>query len=136
MTTLALIFTLSAIGISETAYLIRTRVAAKKPFCVIGEDCAKVLTSRYSKILFVPNDILGFLFYVAICIASALLAIGVPPADLWSLALKILVGTGSAALLFLMVLQWKVIKAWCFWCVTSAITFWLMGIILLLSPMT
>ncbi|MEK7081962.1 MAG: vitamin K epoxide reductase family protein [Patescibacteria group bacterium] len=53
MTALALLFTLSAVGISETVYLIRKRLAAEKPICPIGENCALVLTSRWSKIFII-----------------------------------------------------------------------------------
>src|SRR3989344_3961588 len=91
MTTFALLFTLSAIGISETMYLIRTRIAAEEPVCPIGEGCATVLTSKYSKIFIIPNDILGLLAYVVISFIAALLVIGVG-VSFWSVVIKILVG--------------------------------------------
>ena len=57
-------FALSIIGVSETAYLIRKRMLAEAPVCPIGGGCEMVLTSKYNKIFFVPNDMLGFLSYV------------------------------------------------------------------------
>ena len=131
MTSLTLIFTLSAIGISETVYLIRKRISAQAPICPIGEGCATVLTSRWSKILIVPNDVMGFLAYIAIAVISALLLIEVEPMTLWDSALKILVGLASLASIFFTYLQAKVIKAWCFWCLMSASTIWLMAIIII-----
>ena len=133
MTTFALLFTLSAIGISETVYLIRTRIAAEQPVCPIGEGCATVLTSKYSKIFVIPNDILGLLAYMVISFIAALLVIGVEPISLWSLLLKILIGIATLISLFFTYLQWREIRAWCFWCLMSAFTIWLMGIIIILS---
>ena len=132
MTTFALLFTLSAIGISETVYLIRTRIAAEEPVCPIGEGCATVLTSKYSKIFIIPNDILGLLAYVVISFIAALLVIGVG-VSFWSVVIKILVGLASLVSLFFTYLQWREIRAWCFWCLMSAFTIWLMALIIILS---
>jgi uncharacterized membrane protein len=133
MTSFALLFTLSAIGISETVYLIRKRIAAEQPICPIGGGCATVLTSKYSRLFIVPNDILGLLAYVAISFLAAFLVIGVEPMELWSFALALLVGMSTLMSIFLTYLQWQVIKAWCFWCLMSAFTIWVMGIIILVS---
>lgn len=133
MTALALIFTLSAIGISEVVYLVRKRIASERPVCPIGGGCETVLSSKYNKIFFIPNDILGLLAYITISIIAAFLVIGVEPLSFWIIAIKILVGIASLVSLVLTYLQWRVIHAWCFWCVMSAFTIWLMGIILLVS---
>jgi len=132
MTTFALLFTLSAIGISETVYLIRTRIAAEQPVCPIGEGCATVLTSKYSKIFIIPNDILGLLAYVVISVIAALLVIEVN-VSFWGVVIKILIGFASLVSLFFTYLQWREIRAWCFWCLMSAFTIWLMAIIIILS---
>lgn len=134
MTSFALLFTLSAIGISEMVYLIRKRLASEKPFCVIGESCEVVLKSKYSKIFIIPNDVLALSNGLIIAVIAAFLVIGVEPLAIWTLILKILVLIASLLSLFFTYLQWQVIKAWCFWCVMSACTIWLMGIIILLSP--
>ena len=133
MTSLALIFTLSAIGISETVYLIRKRVSDEKPFCPIGGGCATVLTGNYSKLFIIPNDVLGLFSYIAISFAAAFLVIGIQPIFLWDLIIKILVAIASIMSIFLTYLQWRVIRVWCFWCLMSALTIWLMGIIVLIS---
>lgn len=133
MTSFALLFTLAAIGISETSYLIRKRIAAERPVCLIGENCAAVLGSRWNKLFIIPNDILGLLFYIAVSIIAGLLVIGVEPLYLWELILNASVFFGSILSVYLFYLQWKVIKEWCFWCVMSAITIWLMGVILVFS---
>jgi len=133
MTSLALLFTLSAIGISETVYLVRKRIASEKPICPIGGGCVTVLASKYSNMLLIPNDVLGLLSYVTISFIAAFLVIGVGPMFVWNSALKILVAAASLMSIFLTYLQWRVIRAWCFWCLMSAFTVWLMGIIILAS---
>ena len=133
MTALALLFTLAAIGISETMYLIRKRTAAEEPLCFIGEDCTVVLSSKYRKIFLVPNDVLGLLAYVVIAILAALLVIGVGPLNFLKNALTIMITVASVVSLFFTYLQWRVLRAWCFWCLMSAFTIWLMGIIILVS---
>jgi len=133
MTAFALLFTICAIGISETSYLIKKRIALEKPICIIGQDCAQVLSSAYNKIFFgIPNDILGLLFYIMGAGITAFLVIGIQPMWFWSMLFKIMIILGSLLSLFFIYLQWKVIKAWCFWCVMSACTIWLMGIIILI----
>lgn len=133
MTALALIFTFSAIGISETVYLIRKRVASEKPVCPIGGGCEIVLKSRYNKLFLIPNDVLGLLAYIVISIISAFLVIEVGPMSFWTLALQVLVATASIMSVIFTYLQWRVIRAWCFWCLMSAFTIWLMAVTMLIS---
>jgi len=133
MTPFALLFTLSAVGISETVYLIRKRIAVEKPVCPIGEDCAIVLSSKYSKIFIIPNDILGLSAYIVISFTAAFLVIEIEPIGLWNLILNLLVALSALMSIFFTYLQWKVIGAWCFWCLMSAFTIWLMGIIIIVS---
>lgn len=133
MTSFALLFTLSAIGISETVYLIRKRIASEKPICPIGEGCATVLASKYSNMFIIPNDVLGLLSYIIISSIAAFLVIGVEPIFLWNFAIKISVLVASLMSIFFTYLQWQVIHTWCFWCLMSAFTIWLMGIIILTS---
>src|SRR6185369_11997137 len=130
MTTLALLFTISSIGISEAFFLVRKRLASDAPICPIGGNCEVVLTSKYNRIFFIHNDILGLFAYIIISIIAAFLMIGVPPLPLWSFAIKILIGIASIVSLIFTYLQWRVIHAWCFWCLMSASTIWLMAIII------
>lgn len=133
MTAISLLFTLSAIGISETIYLVRKRRAHEAPVCPIGEGCAVVLNSKYNKLFFISNDVLGFLAYILLCILSAFLVIEVEPLRFFNILFKIMVFSASLISVFFTYLQWKVLKTWCFWCLMSACTIWLMGIIILVS---
>lgn len=135
MTFHALLFTLAAIGISETVYLIRKRMAQEKPVCILGEDCQRVLESKYNKISGIHNEVLGLAFYIAISFLTAFLVIGIEPMILWDMSVKILIALGVVMSIILIYLQWRVIKAWCFWCVLSALTVFVMGIIVLTTEL-
>jgi uncharacterized membrane protein len=132
MTALSLIFTLAALGISETVYLIRKRIAMERPICPIGGDCGVVLTSKYNHLLGVPNDILGLLNYIAIALISIFLFLGIFTQLPLVLFLKILVAVSCLMSVALIHIQWKILKAWCFWCLMSAGTVFAMGAILLI----
>lgn len=136
MTPHALLFTIAAIGISETTYLIRKRFAKERPVCVVGERCHEVLESKYNRLFGIPNDTFGLAFYIVVAVFTALLIIGVPHAPLLDLSVRLLVLGGLAVSAVLVFLQWKIIRAWCFWCVLSAATTFVMGFIVLLSNLT
>lgn len=126
------LFTMAAIGIAETSYLIKMRQRDEKPICVMpGEKCLAVLESRYSHLFGVPNEAMGFLFYVGIAALLALIVIGVQPLQIWvQLANAMLMAAGALSLV-LLYLQWRVIKAWCFWCVLSAVTIFAMALLVI-----
>ena len=129
----ALLFTLSAIGIAETAYLLRQRQAHQSPICVIGQGCTKVLESKFNRLLGVPNDLLGLLFYLAIATLTASLVIEVGPLVLIGLVAKLMIVGASCMSVVLTWIQWKLIKSWCFWCLMSAGTILLMLFIILIA---
>lgn len=133
MNLVSLFFTMAAIGIAETAYLIRERYASRKPICPIGGGCSQVLESRYNKTLGIYNDLLGLAFYATMSAVAALLLLEAGISTLLNQAAA--VSTGIALLMSarFFYLQWRVIHAWCFWCLLSALTILLMSLILLLS---
>lgn len=133
MTIYAAVFALAIMGVNDTTYLIRKRLAAAMPVCPIGDDCDKVLESKQKNILVLPLDIWGLLFYSTVALSCALAAIGVGPVAFWDSFIGSIVGLGAILSLFFTYLQWRVIKAWCFWCLTSAFTVWTMGAIIVLS---
>lgn len=132
----ALLFTLAAIGISETVYLVRKRITASAPVCPLGESCSIVLKSKYNHLFGVPNDVLGLAFYVLVAVLFALLVLGVGPLLWWSWIIRLaLAGAFLMSLLFIFI-QWRIIKAWCFWCLMSAFTISAMTLIELVKGIT
>ena len=131
LTPLALLFTIAAIGISETSYLIRKRIAAQKPVCPIGESCEIVLASRYNRMFFgMHNDIAGMIFYIAIAVIAALTVLEAYFVLRLILALELLLVAASVMSSVFLYIQWRVLRAWCFWCVMSAITIGAMDLII------
>lgn len=130
MTSYVLIFTLAAIGINDTLYLIRKRIASQTPS--LCKECQTVLASKYRRILVIPNEVLGLIFYVIISVIAAFLVIGLEPIIWWQIIVKILISIGTLFSLYFIYLQWRVIKVWCFWCLISAITIFLMLLIILI----
>ena len=131
LTPFALLFTIAAIGISETSYLIRKRVAAQKPVCPIGEGCEIVLASRYNRMLFgMPNDIAGMIFYILVAVICALIVLEAYFILRLVLAMELLLIAASIMSTAFLYIQWRVIKAWCFWCVMSAVTVGAMDLII------
>lgn len=130
---LYLLFLLSILGVFETIYLYKKRKSGERPVCIVGkETCSIVLESKYKNIfLGIPNDVFGLIFYIATTILSIFLLVEIEPMQLISLAMKILVAGGVVMSLILTYIQWRILKAWCFWCLMSAITIFLMEIIIL-----
>lgn len=126
---LFLILFLALSGIVETAYLVKQRKIRERPICFLNEDCSKVLDSRYNKFFGINNDILGLLFYISVFILAIILIVGIGPENILIILLKILVFAAALFSAKLTFIQWRVIKSWCAWCVFSAITTFLIAII-------
>ncbi|OGZ42584.1 MAG: hypothetical protein A3C80_03760 [Candidatus Ryanbacteria bacterium RIFCSPHIGHO2_02_FULL_45_43] len=135
MTPHTLLFTLAAIGISETAYLIRKRRALEQPICPLGEDCVSVLHSKYNRIAGVYNDVLGFGFYVVLSFLAAFIVLGLEPFSTPVFATRLLLVFGTMLSLRFIYLQWRVIQSWCFWCLMSAVTIFGMTVIAFVSDL-
>lgn len=131
MSTFALLFTLAAIGVAETRYLLQKRRAAEHPVCPIGGHCELVLNSDYNKTFGIHNDILGLGFYFTMLICTALIVLSIQPLMLWNQIVVLAVTGATLTSLYFLYLQARVIRAWCTWCILSATTIFLMAIILL-----
>ena len=80
---------------------------------------------------------LGFLFYVVVALLTSILVIDGESfralGGFFDLAVRWIIIGGMAMSLALFYIQWRVIKAWCFWCILSAGTTFAMGVIVLVS---
>ena len=126
-----LLFVLAVIGVGETAYLLYKRIVKERPICVIGQECHRVLESKYNKILGIPNEIPGLIFFIAISFITAFLVIELGPIIWWDMLTKFLILGAFLMSLYFMYLQWRVIKAWCFWCILSAVLVFAMLLVVL-----
>ena len=130
MTSTIIIFLLALIGIGESAYLFFTRTRGTSPVCIIGNECHTVLEDRHNKTFGVQNDLLGIIFYTT----SSLVALGIILSAFSSVPFaeiqEILIAGGTVMASYYLYLQWRVIRAWCFWCTMSAVNVWVMAILL------
>lgn len=129
MTPYYFILILSLAGIGVAAYLVSKRIAGKAPVCPIGGNCDLITSSQYSKMFLIPLDVWGIIFYGTVLFMAIFLIFGIEPKMFWGEFLKILVVAGVAMSFYFTYLQWRVIKAWCFWCLMSAFVVWLMGVV-------
>lgn len=141
MTYLITIIVLSLFGVGETVYLISKRRKNEKPICVGKDDCNIVLKSKYNKTFGIHNDVLGLLYYAFALAVHVLIALGylVTAENIFGdepieLLLVIFMLSTIVALAmstrFVYLMAFK-LKAWCQWCVGSAVTVMLMSLVVL-----
>lgn len=114
---------LSVGGMITSGYLVWKHYQRKKAplVCPLNHDCSKVTESKWSRVLYVRNEILGLLFYGMMLLAS--ITIVVMPGFIPHLPFWVRIATTGAMLfsLFLAGIQAFKIKDYCFYCLISAI---------------
>lgn len=111
---------LGLIGFLISAYIYGKKKAKKKLICPRQSNCDTVIHSDYSKILGIPVEVLGMLYYTFIGSVYSIVFIF----DLWSPTVAfVILGISMCSVLFsiyLVSMQAFVIKQWCAWCLCSA----------------
>ena len=120
-----IIFILSIVGLIEALYLNYECRRHRAPVCLIGDQCSVVWDSPYSKTFGVSNEILGLIYYATLAVVEYSIFLGDTSLQMMAGELIILVG-GAVMSCYFFYVQWRLIKAWCFWCTLSAIIVWLM----------
>lgn len=116
------IFFLALVGFSISAYLFFTYIQ-EKPIVCLSSGCETVRDSPYSYVLGIPLPFFGLVMYLFIIILSFLRTL-VDQFSHQHLANRLIFlcsGLGFLISVYLTYLEAFVIKAYCFWCVTSAI---------------
>jgi len=127
MTFLASFLALSVGGIITSGYLVwkhywmRDQKQKQLLICPLNHDCSIVTESRWSHIFYVRNEVLGLLFYVGMVVAGLGLAFLGEYGELLRLTIRISTAFGVLFSLFLVFIQVKVIKDYCFYCLISAV---------------
>lgn len=106
---------LGFVGAAVSAYVWYKQITPGPVLC-LGDGCAKVIRSRYGRLLGMPNGALGVAYFAAAALIP-LAGRGVPM--LWTV---LLAGSAVALVLYayLAYLQVAVLRAWCVWCLSSA----------------
>lgn len=121
MAALAAFLTLAMLGIMDTGYLIYQHRKKKPLICPMTHDCSKVTESKYARLFGIRNEVLGFLFYIAM-LASGILLI-IQPLSAILLLPFIFIATLLSLLTssLLSLIEIFKIKDYCFYCILSAI---------------
>lgn len=117
---------LSILGVFDASYLTAKHYLDGAVYCPVGQNCETVLTSEYSTLYGIPVSLFGVFFYLAVLTLSLLYL------ETGSISFTVnkkyfiksvffLSGTGLVISIYFFYLQWFVIKAFCFYCVVSAI---------------
>lgn len=115
-----LVFILSLLGFAVSAFLFYEYTFSGAVLCPVGRGCDIVRASPYAYIFGIPIPLLGLVFYLAMAILSVVHSHDFPTKLVRKL--QLLVGfSGVGFGIYLTYLEAYVIKAFCFWCVTSFI---------------
>ena len=111
---------LSLGGIIDTSYLLYQHYKKKPLVCPMDHDCSVVTESKWSKVFFVRNEILGLSFYLLILISLVLSLIFSNLSSKIYLFLFLFSFTGIVFSAFLVYLQIYKIRDYCFYCLISS----------------
>ncbi len=125
------LYVFSCIGLADTLYLSYHAVTKTDVACWFfpKEWCQKVQRSKYSKTLGIPNPYLGLLMYAAIILLTYFTLAGLTAP--WIVKAVVIFGFAFSAYFFF--IQAFVLRAFCTWCVISALNFTAMFLALFLA---
>lgn len=119
-----LLTTLGFVGLLDSLYIFYKKQRQEKLACFIGQDCNEVVTSKYSHIYGVPNEVLGIIFYILVLGLVGLVALGTT--QLYGIpVLSAVHAVAFVALLlslYLTAIQAFVLKSWCEYCLVVMLT--------------
>ncbi len=113
------IILLGSIGLLISGYIAITHARNKKVICPINStSCNAVLDSEWSNMLGIKNEIFGILYYLSIIVGVLLINQG------YSYLLIVMKATATLSALysvFLLLIQVRIIKEFCFYCLCTTI---------------
>lgn len=125
MNTISILYLFGSIGVLDTLYLIYHKVRGTEVACIFfpKEWCYIVQHSPQSKTFGIPNSYAGFAMYVAILLLTWQYASG----SLAFWPLQAIVTFGFLFSMYFLYVQAFTLRAFCTWCVVSAINFTVMA---------
>ena len=88
--------------------------------CPRQANCDEVVSSVYGKTFGVANTYLGVAYYTTVAILMAMVLVGISFPLEWAL-IAIFVFSAGIFSLYLIFVQAFVLRAWCLWCLFSAV---------------
>jgi uncharacterized membrane protein len=113
---------LCVLGIAVAGYLTGTHLADAAPYCGAAHGCADVQDSPYSEVVGIPVSVVGVVGYLILLALSLVRGRVSEDVEFYLPVLSFgaaLIGVLYSA--YLTYLEAFVIRAWCYWCVTSAV---------------
>lgn len=112
----------SLIGLFISTYLLITYVSGAPIVCGTTHGCEIVRASKWAYTMGLPRPLLGVVFYVGLIGLLALRTVYPAFQSRWMYRLTMLAAAiGFFESAFLTFVQWLDIKAFCIWCVSSAV---------------
>ncbi len=112
-----LLFALSLAGFFLSLYIYCKRRQKEKLVCVIGDDCNKVVYSKYSSQFGIPNELFGMIYYVIIFVSSVVFWVNPVLLTIPILWARTILVIGAAAFsVYLTGIQIFVLKELCEYC--------------------
>lgn len=126
MNTIAILYLCGVIGVADTLYLIYHKLKGTDVACPFfpKEWCRKVQYSKQSRTFGIPNSYLGFLMYAVILILAFGYSQGWAVSFWW---IQLIIGFGFLFSIYFTFVQAFILRAFCTWCVLSAINFTVMA---------
>lgn len=118
---LAFLIVLIILGIANASYLVFSSYKKKSIVCPIDSNCNEVVRSKWSRVFYVRNDLLGLLFYSLMLLVITFTIIN--PIYDNTIHFLILIAASLALLfsIFLTGIQLFVFRKRCFYCLASAL---------------
>ncbi|HME86947.1 MAG TPA: vitamin K epoxide reductase family protein [Candidatus Nanoarchaeia archaeon] len=116
------ILILASIGFLIAFYIYYKKNTKQEVVCVLGQDCNKVVNSKYGTTFGVDNTVGGMLYYVFVIIGAFLVMHNIILIDGINVETLLLIAGLFASLfsLYLAYVQVKILKELCTWCLISA----------------
>jgi len=117
---IAFFIVLSLMGIVNSSYLVWKHYKNKPLICPLDHDCRVVTESKWSKVFFIRNEVLGMFFFIAL-LSGILTVLFIPSlAQVIFIIFLSITSGGLLFSLFLVLIQIYAIKDYCFYCIISA----------------
>lgn len=129
---LIILIVINILGIINTIYLSYHAIRGTRVYCLFlpEEWCIKVQESKYSKTLGIPNPYLGFGMLTVILVLTLLYSMQIIP----FYPAMVLISFGFLFSMYFLYIQAFVIKAFCTWCIFSALVFTALFIVQFFMP--
>ncbi|MEX2090747.1 MAG: vitamin K epoxide reductase family protein [Candidatus Paceibacterota bacterium] len=113
---------LAVLGFSVAAYIQYKKSRRERLVCYLGDDCNKVVFSRYSTLLGIPNEVLGLTYFSAVAVSSAVLMVAPDMnTDFTKNIFRSVVSVAALFSLILILIQIFKLKELCEWCLSTAV---------------